>query len=298
MPRSRSATDQFAAGRSCYQQLVTLARPVPDDPDQIHQIVRIGELAPDLAIGAQPAIILEIVAIDLVRQRRFGLRAGAAQPHHLGDDDVGGGVGGIEQPVQRRIEQIIADHHDARMLLRLRPVIGHDVAHRQAAWQRVHRRQPAMDPAFHEMRAGVAERRRQRFHRGFDQFLVGEIGKGERVGTGDQPVQHAVLADVVAGALIVDAAAAERLRHEPGALDLVAPERLVEQERDAQIVRRTVEIGDVLDHRPAQLLAVPAQRRQPGMRQAHQHEIELVRLRPLAVHHVEPIAAGRRSCRP
>ena len=220
------------------------------------------------------------------------LRARAAQPHHLGEDDVGGGIGGIEQTVQRRIEQIVADHDDPRMLLRLGAMVGHDVAHRQAARQRVHRRQPAVDLAFHEMVAGVAERSRQRFQRGVDQFLVAEIGERQRVGAGDQPVQHAVLADVVARALVVDAAAAERFRHEPGAGDLLAPERLVEQDRNPQVMRRTVEIGDVLDHRLAQLFAVPAHGGEPGMRQAHQHQIEVPRLRPLPVHHVELIAAA------
>ena len=89
-----------------------------------------------------------------------------------------------------------------------------------------------MDLAFHEMVAGVAERGRQRFQRGVDQFLVAQIGERQRVGTCDQPVEHAVLADVVAGALVVDAAAAERFRHEPGAGDLLAPERFVEQDRN------------------------------------------------------------------
>ncbi len=149
-----------------------------------------------------------------------------------------------------------------------------------------------MDLAFHQMGAGVADRWRQRFQGRRDQLLVGEIGKGERIGAGDQEVEHAMLADVVAGALVIDAAAAERLRHEPGAGNLFAPERLVEQQRNAQIVRRPVEVSDVLDHRLAQLLAFPAHGREPGMRQAHQHEIELARLRALAVHHVEPIAAA------
>ena len=177
------------------------------------------------------------------------------------------------------------------MLFRLRPVVGHDVAHRQAARQRVHRRQPAVDLAFHEMIAGVAERGRQRFQRGIDQFLIAQIGERQRVRAGDQPVEHAVLADVVAGALVVDAAAAERFRHEPGAGDLLAPERFVEQDRNPQIMRRTVEIGDVLDHRLAQLFAIPAHGGEPGMRQAHQHQIEIPRLRPLPVHHVELVAA-------
>ena len=170
-------------------------------------------------------------------------------------------------------------------------MVGHDVTHRQAARQRIHRRQPAVNLAFQKMVAGVAERRRQRLQRGVDQFLVAEIGKRQRIGTGDQPVQHAVLADVVARAFVVNAAAAERFRHEPGAGDLLAPERLVEQDRNPQVMRRPVEIGDVLDHRLAQLFAIPAHGREPGMRQAHQHEIEIPRLRPLPVHHVELIAA-------
>ena len=101
-----------------------------------------------------------------------------------------------------------------------------------------------------------------------------------------------MLADVVAGALVVDAAAAERFRHEPGAGDLLAPERFVEQDGHPQIVRRTIEIGDVFDHRAAQLFAIPAHGGEPGMRQAHQHQVEIPRLRPLPVHHVELVAAG------
>ena len=139
----------------------------------------------------------------------------------------------------------------------------------------------------------IAERGRQRLQRGVDQFLIAEIGEGQRVGAGDQPVQHAVLADVVTRAFVVDAAAAERFRHEPGARDFLAPERRIEQDRDPQIMRRPVEIGDVLDHRLAQLLAVPSHGREPGVRQAHHHQIEIPGLRSLAVHHVELIAAGR-----
>jgi hypothetical protein len=142
-------------------------------------------------------------------------------------------------------------------------------------------------------RAGVAERFRQRFDRSVDQFLVAEVGERQGVGPGDQPVQHAVLANVVTGALVVDAAAAERLRHEPGAGNLLAPERRIEQDRDPQIVRRPVEIGDVLDHRLAQLFAVPVHCGEPGVRQAHHHEIEIPRLRSLAVHHVELVAPLR-----
>src|SRR5260370_21215808 len=56
-------------------------------------------------------------------------------------------------------------------------------------------------------------------------------------------------------------------------------------------MRRAIEIGDVLDHRLAQLFAVPSHGREPGVRQAHQHEIEIPALRSLAVHHVELVAA-------
>ena len=116
------------------------------------------------------------------------------------------------KPLRVEFEQIVADHDQPRMLLRLRQVIGHDVARRQAAGQRVHRRQPAMDLALHEVVAGVAERSRQRLQRGIDQFTIAQIGERQRIGAGDQEVEHAVLADVVTGTFIVDAAAAERLR--------------------------------------------------------------------------------------
>src|SRR5471032_700437 len=99
--------------------------------------------------------------------------------------------------------------------------------------------------------------------------------------------------DIVTRALIVDAAAAERFRHEPGAGDFLAPERRIEQDRDPKIMRGTIEISDVLDHRLAQLFAVPSHRRQPTMRQAHHDEIKVPRLRSLAVHHVELITPGR-----
>ena len=231
-PRINSAIaqrcHQFSAGRSGHQELVTL--PVPDDLDEVRQIRRIGKPVPGLTIGTEPAIILEIPAIDPVRRT---LAASAAQLHHLGDNDVGGGVGGIEQSVQRRIEQIVPDHDQAWMLLRIGPVIGHDVARRQAAGQRIHRREPATGLALQEMRARIAERSRERLQGGVDQFLIAEIGESQRVGTGDQPVQHAVLADVVARAFVVNAASAERFRHEPGARDFLSPKRLVEQDRNS-----------------------------------------------------------------
>src|SRR6185437_3450311 len=81
--------------------------------------------------------------------------------------------------------------------------------------------------------------------------------------------------------------------HEPGARYLLAPERRIEQDRDPQIMRRPIEISDVLDHRLAQLLAVPPHGGEPAVRQTHQYEIEITGLRSLAVHHVELIAAGR-----
>lgn len=57
-------------------------------------------------------------------------------------------------------------------------------------------------------------------------------------------------------------------------------------------MRRPVEVRNVLDHRLAELLAVPPHGGEPGVRQAHQHEIEVLCLWSLAVHHVELIAAG------
>src|SRR5439155_17839739 len=77
--------DQFAAGGTGDQELVAL-RLAPDDLDQLGQVVGIGEVTPRLVVGAEAAIVLEIVAVDLVRQRLLALGARAAQPHHLGED--------------------------------------------------------------------------------------------------------------------------------------------------------------------------------------------------------------------
>ncbi len=173
-------------------------------------------------------------------------------------------------------------------------MIGHHIARGQAARNGIDRRQPAMGLAFQEMRAGIAERFRQRFDRRVDQFLVAEIGEGQRVGSGDQPVQHTMPADIVPRTFDVDAAAAEGFGHPPRARNLVAPERLIEQDRHPQVMRRAVEIGNVLYHRMAQQFAVPAHRGEPRVRQAHHNQIVFLGDRPLAVHHVDGVAAGIR----
>ncbi len=60
--------DQFAAGRARDQQLGALGL-APDDADQLGEIIGIGEVAPGFAVGTEAAIVLEIVAVDLVRDR-------------------------------------------------------------------------------------------------------------------------------------------------------------------------------------------------------------------------------------
>ena len=154
-------------------------------------------------------VVPEVVVVDLVGGNDAIDAAGTAQLHHLGDDDVGGSVRRIEQAVQRRIEQIVADHDEARMTDGVGPVIGHHITHGHAARDRIDRRQPAMDLALAQMGARIAERCRQRLDRRVNQFLVGQIGEGQRIGARDQPIQHAMLADIVAGAFVIDAAAAE-----------------------------------------------------------------------------------------
>src|SRR6185436_17517864 len=86
---------QFAAGGAGNEQLVAPG-PVPDDLDQVRQIGRIGKPAPDFAVGPDAPVILEIVAVDLVGRYPVLLCAGAAQPHQLGQNNIGGGVGGVE----------------------------------------------------------------------------------------------------------------------------------------------------------------------------------------------------------
>ena len=57
--------------------------------DKIDQEIRIAELLPDLAIRAETAIVGEVIAIDPVECVGVGPAAGAAEFHHLGNDDVG-----------------------------------------------------------------------------------------------------------------------------------------------------------------------------------------------------------------
>src|SRR5207248_6524326 len=68
---------QFPAGGPRDQELVAL-RPAPDDLDDVHEIGGIGELVPNLAVRADPAIVPEIAAVDLVRRRLAVLGAAAA----------------------------------------------------------------------------------------------------------------------------------------------------------------------------------------------------------------------------
>src|ERR1043166_1453423 len=63
-PALAQRADQFARGGAGHEQLAALAL-APDDPEQFHQIVGVGELAPSLVIRTLAAIVLEIIAIDL-----------------------------------------------------------------------------------------------------------------------------------------------------------------------------------------------------------------------------------------
>ena len=78
------------------------------------------------------------------------------------------------------------------------------------------------------------------------------------------------------GAFVVDAAAAEGIEHEPRTGDAAAPERLIEEDRDPQIVARPVVVSHVLGHRASQPHAGPFDRVQPRMRQRDDHCIEVV----------------------
>ena len=114
-------------------------------------------MIPDFAVRADVAVIVEIGAVDLVGWSVAALAALVAQLNHLRENDVGCGVRRVEQPVERGVEQIIADHDEAGMLVRLGMMIGHHVACRQSAGNAIHRGQPAMRLAFHEMRTCIAK---------------------------------------------------------------------------------------------------------------------------------------------
>src|SRR5258708_39687811 len=111
---SAQRAHQFSAGGPGHQQLVTPGS-VPDDLDEVRQICGIGKLAPDLAIGTEPPIILEIIPINPVGCRLGTVTTCAAQPHHLGENDYGGGIGAIEQTAPSRVDQRITYNRQSRL---------------------------------------------------------------------------------------------------------------------------------------------------------------------------------------
>src|SRR5215471_19935150 len=73
-----------------------------------------------------------------------------------------------------------------------------------------------------------------------DQRLIVQIAERQGITAGQQPPEHAIAPSVVPGAFVVDTTAIKRIAHEPCVGDVLAPERVLEQERNAQIMRRPV----------------------------------------------------------
>ena len=164
---------------------------------------------------------------------------------------------------------------------------GAQIAHRESARLSTDRSGPSMYFAFEEVVAGFAvEVIWQRLERAPDERLIVGVTERQRVGTRQEPAEHAVSAGIVPGAFVVDAAAAEGVEHEPRTGEATAPERLVEEDRDPQIVARPVVVRDVLSHRASQPLAIPFNCVEPRVRQRDDHCIEVV------LHHASALPGG------
>ena len=143
-----------------------------------------------------------------------------------------------------------------------------------AAGQGVERSRPSVDPAFEVEVSPMRDRPGQGIEGHGDQVVIVVIGQGQGVVAGEQPAQHAEGIAGMPGALVIDAAAAERVHHEVRAGHMFSPERLPEQEAHPQVVCRPVVTGEVLFHRPAKLAAAPFQALHPVIGQGKDHHVE------------------------
>ncbi len=131
--------------------------------------------------------------------------------------------------------------------------------------------------AFEEAVAGFAvEVIWQRLEPAPDERLIVGVTERQRVGARQEPAEHAVSAGIVPRAFVINAATAEGIEHEPRTGDAAAPERLIEEHRDPQIVARPVVVSHMLSHRASQPHAGPFDRVQPRMRQRDDQSIEVV----------------------
>ena len=209
------------------------------------------------------------------QEGQHGNRRRRREVGELVDQFVDDGVGGIEDAVQRRIEQVIADDIQIRMAGDIRVVAGLRLAHRKAGRETAHRVDPAFHLPFEEQLAGSGEATRQRVEHPVDESGVALIAEHRRCLAADQPAEDAEFATVEAGALVVDAAAAERVEHEERAGDLVAPERLLEEDADAEIVGGVIVERVMGVHRPGQRVAAPVDGRDPAVRQGDDDRLVL-----------------------
>ena len=77
--------------------------------------------------------------------------------------------------------------------------------------------------------------------------------------------------------LVVEAATAERVEHDPGPRHQAPPERTIEQDRDAEVVAGPVVMRDMFRHRAAEPLPCPFDLLQPVVRQRDDDRIERLR---------------------
>jgi hypothetical protein len=228
-PRVQADIAQSLHGKPARRARIQDAEAIPEAPGQTCEIGDIGGVekrAPGLAVGAEPAIVVEVFAADPTPEnRRAGwgsldtdwcTRAPVRQRDDLVQHEIRGGVGGVEHAVEGGIEDVIADDEQPWVLVRIGKMVRAHIPQRVAARNGVDRREPAVHGGLSHLGPAVAERGGQCIEHSLNERRMIEIGKGEGIVAGDQPAEHAMRCHVVACALVVDAAAAEGVAHPPG----------------------------------------------------------------------------------
>ena len=194
----------------------------------------------------------------------------------FGQQRACGILGGIDNCVDRRIQQIVPDDEKIRISGGVWAVPEPHVEQPLTPGTRVDGSDPAVHLAFHEQLLVLCHRSGQGRQSQCDQPLIVEIRHCERVVPGKQPTQNPVGAMRVAGALVIKTASSKRIEHEIGALHLASPERSLEKTTDAKVVGGKIVVRDMLLEALAQDRVVPLDLAQPILWQCQHHDVKFI----------------------
>ena len=171
-------------------------------------------------------------------------------------------VSRIEDTVEGGIKQVIPHHeqvgvfHGFRLMTPVQREMG------RAPRQTIDRIQPAVDMPLQEILPAITQEGGQRSQSFRNQRLIIQTAPCKCRLPTQKPTQYAVACAGHSRGLVINAATIETVCHEEGITKAVAPERVCEQEGDAQVMGRVIVVLVVLVQGRGKPLAFPADSRQ------------------------------------